>query len=188
MTRAPPAAAAWLLRRLVAADRSDALLGDLFEEYQAGRTTGWYWRETLIALFISMRQGVARALACPRSHFILALLAQSVLIVWISALAQQYPQQCPALPTLLSGSMALVLSLGLIQIAMALLTWFRPLGRHVRLRLKSGLIRLSLAALIALGFGGGALTWAGTSACTVSPSVCSSSSTAEPCIAPSHSN
>jgi hypothetical protein len=133
MTRAPPAAAAWLLRRLVAADRSDALLGDLFEEYQAGRTTGWYWRETLIALFISMRQGVARVLACPRAHFIL-------------------------------------------------------LGRHVRVRLKSGLIRLSLAALIALGFGGGAVTWAGTSACTVSPSVCSSSSTAEPCIPPSHSN
>lgn len=188
MTRAPPAVAAWLLQRFVAADRSEALLGDLFEEYQAGRTSGWYWRETLIALFISLRRGVLRALSSSRAQFLLALLTESFLVIWVGALAQQYSPQCPALPTLLRGSMVLVLCLALIQIAIALAAWLRPLGRHVRVRLKSALIRLSLAALIALGLGGGALTWAGTTACTMSQSGCSSSAAVESCSPPDHSN
>jgi hypothetical protein len=53
--RQPPALAAWLLRHLVSAYRSESLAGDLFEEYQTGRTPGWYWREVVAALLVSAR-------------------------------------------------------------------------------------------------------------------------------------
>lgn len=116
--REPPFLAAWLLDRLVTWDRKEALLGDLFEEYQAGRTAGWYWRETFVALLISMR-GAARRLCSPRrAHFILRI------------------------------------------------------------------IRWSIAALVALGVGGGALTWASTAAHTTAPRVCSSSAAGGSCAHP----
>lgn len=53
--RQPPALAAWLLKQFVSGYRSESLSGDLFEEYQTGRTPGWYWREVIAALLVSVR-------------------------------------------------------------------------------------------------------------------------------------
>jgi hypothetical protein len=117
-SREPPLVAAWLLNRFVAWDRKESLLGDLFEEYQAGRTAGWYWRETVVALLISMRGGIRRFFSDRRAHFILRI------------------------------------------------------------------IRWSLAALVALGVGGGALTWASTAAHTTAAGVCSSSPVGGSCAHP----
>ena len=113
--RTPPAVAAWLLNQFVGGAGKESLLGDLFEEYQAGRTTGWYWRETVVALLISMRRGARRLGSYRRAQFILQI------------------------------------------------------------------IRWSLAALVALGVGGGALTWASTAVRTTGLPVCSSSSVGNAC-------
>ena len=56
--RRPPRLAAWLLKRFASGYRSDSLSGDLLEEYQTGRTPGWYWREVIAALLVSARCGV----------------------------------------------------------------------------------------------------------------------------------
>jgi hypothetical protein len=103
------------LNQFVGGAGKESLLGDLFEEYQAGRTTGWYWRETVVALFISMRRGACRLVSYRRAQFILRI------------------------------------------------------------------IRWSLAALVALGVGGGALTWASTAVRTAAPPVCSSSMVSNSC-------
>jgi hypothetical protein len=42
--------ARWLLTKCIAAERRDAIIGDLEEEYARGRSGGWYWRETAIAI------------------------------------------------------------------------------------------------------------------------------------------
>lgn len=46
----PPAPIAWLLSRALRGARRDALMGDLAEEYQQGRSRSWYWRQALWAI------------------------------------------------------------------------------------------------------------------------------------------
>lgn len=42
--------ARWLLTKCIAAERRDAIVGDLEEEYARGRSDAWYWKEALIAI------------------------------------------------------------------------------------------------------------------------------------------
>jgi hypothetical protein len=50
--RQPSRIATWLLHRLGPSYHAESLRGDLFEEYQLGRTNAWYWRQTLAAICI----------------------------------------------------------------------------------------------------------------------------------------
>jgi hypothetical protein len=47
MTVKPPRLATWLLERL---DGSSAVVGDLVERYQRGRSSSWFWRQALSAI------------------------------------------------------------------------------------------------------------------------------------------
>jgi hypothetical protein len=48
--------ATWMLEHLTFGHNHEALSGDLLEEFQAGRSQGWYWRQVLIAIGIGARQ------------------------------------------------------------------------------------------------------------------------------------
>jgi len=48
--RLPPRAATWLIERLGSAALSEALIGDLVEQFTAGRSRSWYWRQAIGAL------------------------------------------------------------------------------------------------------------------------------------------
>lgn len=52
----PPPLALWILSRLLRGARRDALIGDLCEEYQHGRTRLWYWRQALCAVAADVRE------------------------------------------------------------------------------------------------------------------------------------
>jgi hypothetical protein len=56
----PPALATKLLESLVAERTSEALLGDLIEQYEGGRSRAWYWWQVLQALAISAGHEVRR--------------------------------------------------------------------------------------------------------------------------------
>jgi len=71
--RQPPPLAAWLMKRFVCGYRNEALLGDLLEEYQTGRTAGWYWREVIAALLVSVRCGVRWLLSRYAAEIILLI-------------------------------------------------------------------------------------------------------------------
>jgi hypothetical protein len=49
----PPSLATRLLESLVPQRTSEALLGDLIEQYEGGRSRTWYWRQVILALVIS---------------------------------------------------------------------------------------------------------------------------------------
>lgn len=179
--RKVPVIAAWLLRQFVRGDRSESLLGDLFEEYQAGRAARWYWWETLVALVYSARRGARRFFSRRVAYSVLALIAQPALFVCILALSEPYKRSCSGLPALFGAAAAPMLSFGVIEMAIALVIWVSPLGRTVRANPRSGLVRLSVLAFAAVGFGGGALTWAGTAMCPMGPLSCSPSSVTDSC-------
>jgi hypothetical protein len=48
------ALATWMLEHLTFGSRKESLSGDLLEELQSGRSVGWYWRQTLSAIAVSL--------------------------------------------------------------------------------------------------------------------------------------
>ena len=50
----PPALATWLLRRFVVGDKRESLSGDLIERYQTRSSGGWYWRQVITAIVVSI--------------------------------------------------------------------------------------------------------------------------------------
>jgi hypothetical protein len=161
--RQPPALAAWLLKRFVSGYRSESLTGDLFEEYQTGRTRGWYWREVIAALLLSAWRDTYRA--CLRHAVQIALLiAPTALTVWLVLLSWRDPGLCPA-PQLLRN-------VGITEFVIALVVWLGFLRGSRRMRV----VRLAVAAFATIGLSGGALTWASTSSCGMSLSACAPSS------------
>lgn len=60
--RRPPILATWLLQHLGDRYRRDELVGDLMEEYQLGRSHGWYWWQVVSALSAACRNRVRRNL------------------------------------------------------------------------------------------------------------------------------
>jgi hypothetical protein len=80
----PPRLATWLLDRLGYTRHNAALAGDLLEEFAAGRTAAWYWRQT--AMVIS--SGAVRNLQLSQRYFYAVLTgfaAQSAvaLALWV---------------------------------------------------------------------------------------------------------
>lgn len=64
----PPALARWLLTHFGCSPNNDAVVGDLNERFQAGRSGGWYWRQASTAIWSSL-------LADLRMHGMLAIRA-----------------------------------------------------------------------------------------------------------------
>src|SRR5271168_1239724 len=49
MRNEPPSLATWLLEHLLPGHQDEALAGDLLEDFHAGRSQGWYWRQVFAA-------------------------------------------------------------------------------------------------------------------------------------------
>lgn len=52
----PPALATWLVEHFNAGGSSEALTGDLLEQFSQGRSVTWYWRQVLVAILLSFRR------------------------------------------------------------------------------------------------------------------------------------
>ena len=50
----PPRVAHWLLSRWATGPRRQSLVGDLLEQHQRGRSSAWYWRQTVSAIGASV--------------------------------------------------------------------------------------------------------------------------------------
>jgi hypothetical protein len=67
----PPALATWFLAHLGCGSAIEPLVGDLVEEFRAGRSRWWFWRQTAAAIAISFGEDL-------RAHWALGVRALSV--------------------------------------------------------------------------------------------------------------
>jgi len=59
-TSNPPVVATWILEHLTLRSESEALAGDLLEQFRTGRRAGWYWRQVLSAVAIGFFKEILR--------------------------------------------------------------------------------------------------------------------------------
>jgi hypothetical protein len=68
--RTQPAVATWLLTR-IAPSTPESVIGDLQEEFETGRSTGWYYRQVLRAIgTATFRQATGNTLLTVRALFV----------------------------------------------------------------------------------------------------------------------
>lgn len=81
-TRSPPRLATWLLEELGSGARLEELIGDLTEQFAAGRSRLWYWRQASGALALDLQ----RTLRVHGPSFFAAILAGYALTsLWVFA-------------------------------------------------------------------------------------------------------
>jgi hypothetical protein len=56
--REPPALAIWMLDHLTSKGSNEPLSGDLLETFRAGRSSGWYWYQVIVAIAITCGRNV----------------------------------------------------------------------------------------------------------------------------------
>jgi hypothetical protein len=160
----PPRIATWLLERFGPGYRNESLVGDILEEYQQGRTRGWYWRQTLVAICIGRAASLRRVLPRLAASALLRFLTEAAGLLAVMALGQQFRQACASGWMLSFASIVELLAAIGLCISVSL---YVSLYRGSAFRNASGLRRstpikrlLSVFAVTALS--AGTLTWAST--------------------------
>ena len=170
-TPQPPILATRLLQKLASGPHGDALAGDLIEQYREGRSTAWYWRQVLLAIFVWLAKdrtlggpavlgsllvillisvGIVRHPSSLGSGLFITnitlLLCYGAFAVWVWR--QQRPERRAALR---AGAQAGVI-LGVVLIASHTIEWFALDGnRTARLARGAGSVLLMLGLFGAAG-------------------------------------
>jgi hypothetical protein len=169
MTNAvPPRIATWLLERLGPDYRNESLSGDLFEEYQQGRTRAWYWRQAVVAICIGRAMRLRGLLPRLAASALLRFLTEVAGLLGVMALSQQFWHACTSgwMPDF-AAVVALLAGIGLCV----------SLGFHVSHSVDSAFRRTSaprsstpvkrlLSVFAVTALSAGTLTWAGAAPLT----------------------
>jgi hypothetical protein len=117
--RKPPRLATWLLHRLGLTRQNPPLIGDLLEEFRAGRSSAWFWRQTLIVILTGFASNARQ----------LRRLLMTRLIGWVGAAGIAFLIWRRDLPPRVD----LVIVLSLVAILLLPWLWLEMRGRR-RLR------------------------------------------------------
>jgi hypothetical protein len=82
----PPRLAQWLLERGISGPQREALVGDMLEQYQRGRSAAWYWRQTVSAIAISFTAEISQHKALAAAVTVLGLYLPDIYMfsrVWV---------------------------------------------------------------------------------------------------------
>lgn len=75
----PPRIATWMIEHLTPSGCDEAIAGDLLEHFRAGRSTGWYWRQVIIAI----AAGVSRRVWLHRAPLFFAAMWSFLAPAWV---------------------------------------------------------------------------------------------------------
>jgi len=153
---APPTVARWMLVHLMPGESNDALAGDLHEEFCAGRSSGWYWRQVLSAITIRC----VRELQLHRSALLFAVLWSMLAPAWMLVFAklEKYADLRARLaqmvwPWSIVCDLSLTLAAGVLFLWIGILLYLFPdlwLAGQLRMRPLLRGITSSLPALLVL--------------------------------------
>ena len=118
MTR-PPALADWLLTRFGSVD--DALIGDLYQEWAEGRSTIWFWHQTIAAIVWGAVRDIRRqpgrtCAALTAGWAVLGTIffaGDTIAGAWV--VARLYRSQPPRLLAYVAATFALLLTTGIVM-------------------------------------------------------------------------
>jgi hypothetical protein len=163
----PPKLALWLLARYAAPYRRDALIGDLIEQYQEGRSRAWCWKQVAAAILTGRARAI-RAAPWGRAGKIVAhLLAETAALLAVMVIVDQARRTHSAAEMMsrpFVSTLAVLIAVALLGFLVAVR--LRKSGR----RHAAGNILLLAFGVIALGVG--TITWAGTHSCAVGAPLC----------------
>ncbi len=102
--RIPPELATWLLEHLSSGYQSESLTGDLFEEYQNGRSPHWYWKQVVVAILFAgarlvrsaMPKSAAKVLRRATRRLIAIFLVTALGVGTLTWAATTYEPSCTA--------------------------------------------------------------------------------------------
>lgn len=120
MLTQPPRIATWLLQHFALADRNEALAGDLLEEFHAGRSSGWYWRQAISAIAIGSVRGTVGRLDLLLFAVIWSMLTPAWLLAFAN-LEQRYGLDQTFWQ--MAWPWSTVCDLGLLLVANLVFTW-----------------------------------------------------------------
>jgi hypothetical protein len=116
----------WLLGRLVSGSNGEALAGDLIEQRQNGRSSGWFWRQAVVAIVLSGARDRTRG----AQGIFLCLL----LVVLVVATAMRHPASVAG-----AGRALLIKDVALLAGYAAFAGWvWQQRGLKTRIALEAG--------------------------------------------------
>lgn len=160
----PPRIATWLLERFGPGYRNESLVGDILEEYQQGRTRGWYWRQTLVAICIGQAASLRGLLPRLAASALLRFLTEAAGLLGVMALSQQFRQACASGWMLSFASIVeLLAAIGLcIAVSLYVSRYWGPAFRNASGSRRSTPIKRLLSVFAVTALSAGTLTWAST--------------------------
>jgi hypothetical protein len=116
----PPFIASWILDRFGPRPETEAIAGDLFEQYQQGRSRLWYWREAIVAILTGtwseVKQHSLLLLGAIAMAWILGFVWEWVVTPWEYSLIVRYvlgrharPEEIPLVGFLIEAPLALAM-------------------------------------------------------------------------------
>jgi hypothetical protein len=155
--RVPPKLALWFLEHWGSPYHGESLAGDLIEQYQAGRSKAWCWKQVALAILVARRQ-YFRALPWTSAAKLLSRLLAELAAVLALAVIMDQARRTHSLAQMLTQTFVGTVS---VLIAMALAAFLVSIRRDKRKRTHAAVNALMLVfGAIALGLG--TLTWADT--------------------------
>lgn len=154
--RMPPKLASWLLEHCGPSFHGHSLQGDLFEQYQEGRSHAWYWRQVAAAVWIARLRfirtmpwmGTARVLS--REFALLAFLLAGITIA-------DRGRRAHSMAEMLSPNFLCTLAVLMAAAVVGLLIW----SVTAKGQRSGAALRVLMWAFGVMALGAGTLTWAG---------------------------
>ena len=154
--RAPPKLALWLLKVWGSPYHNESLAGDLFEQYQDGRSRAWCWRQVCAAILAARWRFIRTMPWMAAGRLVSRLIAQTAAVLACVVIVDQ-ARRTHSLAEMMNRTFISTLMMLIVVAAIGLLISIRTRRKQVHAVFHALLLAFGVIAL-----GVGTLTWAGT--------------------------